>query len=104
MGWIKVGSGTGPYANTGASDWGVNLDAGGNLSGYAQSSQVGWINFHPTHGQVVVNTGTGQFDGYAWGENVGWIHFKNASPAYGVRTTVFDVVTVVPGGTVFKFR
>ena len=39
-GWIKLGSGTGPYANTSATDWGVNVaysanvPGGGSLSGY----------------------------------------------------------------------
>jgi hypothetical protein len=103
-GWIKLGAGPGPYANTGAGDWGVNMDASGNLSGYAWSSHVGWINFHPTHGQVTVDTGTGRFDGFAWGENIGWIHFKNASPAYNVRTTVFDLLSSVWSGSGFTFK
>jgi hypothetical protein len=104
VGWIKLGAGTGPYANTGAGDWGVNMDASGNLSGYAWSSHVGWINFHPSHGQVTVSTGTGRFDGFAWGENIGWIHFKGVSPAYNVRTTVFDLAPVLWRGSDFRFR
>ena len=36
IGWIKVGDSTGgPYNNDSVSDWGVNLDASSNLSGYA---------------------------------------------------------------------
>jgi hypothetical protein len=104
VGWIKLGSGTGPYANSGPADWGVNMDASGNLSGYAWSSHCGWINFHPTHGQVTVNTSTGRFDGYAWGENIGWIHFQNAAPTYNVRTTAFDSAPTLPQGTIFKFQ
>jgi hypothetical protein len=87
VGWIKLGSGTGPYANTAADNYGVNLDAAGNLSGFAWSEACGWINFNPTHGQATIDPATGSFDGYAWGENVGWVHFRNASPAYGVGTT-----------------
>ncbi len=102
VGWIKLGSGTGPYANSDATNWGVNMDASGKLSGYAWSSHVGWINFSPTHGGVTVSTVNGRFDGYAWGENIGWIRFQNAAPAYNVRTTVFDWVP--PGGSTFKFR
>ena len=103
VGWVKLGAGTGPYANTSPSDWGVNMDATGNLSGYVWSRHVGWINFHSTHGQVTIDTATGRFDGYAWGENIGWIHFKNASPAYNVRTTAFDAPPVL-GPTVFMFQ
>jgi len=90
VGWVKLGSGTGPYANTGANNWGVNMDGRGNLSGYAWSPNVGWINFHPDNASpVTINPGTGQFAGYAWAENCGWVHFQNASPAYGVKTTPF---------------
>jgi len=90
MGWIKLGSGSGPYGNTGPSDWGVNvLIVGGttNLSGYAWGETCGWINFHPTHSQVTMDPATGQFTGYAWSESVGWIHFQNASPAYTVNVS-----------------
>jgi len=104
VGWIKLGSGTGPYANTGPTDWGVNMDASGNLSGYAWSSHCGWINFRPAHGQVTVNTTTGRFYGYAWCENIGWIHFQNASPAYNVRTITFDSGPTQPRGTTFMFH
>ncbi|MEI6168235.1 MAG: hypothetical protein WCS52_13710 [bacterium] len=89
-GWLKLGAGTGPYANTGATDWGVNMDQTGNLSGYAWSKHFGWVNFHSTHGQVAINTDTGSFNGSAWCENIGWIHFEGTSPAYNIRTTAFD--------------
>jgi hypothetical protein len=91
VGWIKLGSGAGPYANTGPTDWGVNMDAAGNLSGYAWSSQAGWINFDSAHSQVTVDVANGQFSGEAWGENIGWVSFRDTNPAYGVRTTFFDV-------------
>lgn len=87
IGWLKLGNDNGgPYANTGANDWGVNL-VSGKLTGYAWSENCGWVNFNPTHSQVTVDRNDGSFDGYAWAENMGWIHFKNASPAYNVRTT-----------------
>lgn len=89
IGWIKLGSygggGSHLYANSSASDWGVNVDAAGLLSGYAWSESAGWINFNPSHGQVSINIATGDFDGYAWSEAVGWIHFRNPAPAYRVR-------------------
>jgi hypothetical protein len=55
----------------------VNRDSSGNLSGYAWSTNAGWINFSPTNGGVTIDPSTGSFDGYGWAENVGWIHFKN---------------------------
>jgi|GEM_PF-2839685 len=86
IGWIKLGADAGgPYANTNATNWGVNRDvATGALSGYAWSENAGWVNFNPTHGGVTISTSTNKFDGYAWGERVGWIHFQNASPEYYV--------------------
>ena len=56
------------------------------MSGYAWSSNVGWINFDPTDEQVTIDPASGEFDGFAWGENVGWIHFGNGSPSYKVRS------------------
>jgi len=86
IGWIKLGAtGSGPYANTTASNWGVNRDASGNLSGYAWSEVAGWINFQHSHGQVSIDLASGDFSGFAWGENIGYIHLKNASPAYKVQ-------------------
>jgi hypothetical protein len=90
IGWIKLGSHTGggahTYANTDASNWGVNR-SGTTLSGFAWSENAGWINFAPTDGGVTINTTTGDLDGYAWAENVGWIHFNNPSVPYKVVCT-----------------
>jgi hypothetical protein len=86
VGWVKLGADAGgPYANTAATNWGVNMDADGNLSGYAWSETCGWIRFASTHGQVKVSMSTGRLDGYAWAERLGWIHFQNATPEYNVR-------------------
>ena len=90
IGWLRLGTCTSgspcTYANTIATDYGVNNDGVGNLSGYAWGTNVGWINFSPDNGGVAINPATGDFSGYAWGENVGWIHLQNASPAYKVTT------------------
>ena len=92
IGWVRLGSYTGggahPYANTSATDYGVN-NASGVLSGYAWSENAGWINFSPTHGGVTID-GAGKFDGYGWGENIGWVHFSNAAPEYHVATWGVD--------------
>jgi|GEM_PF-4003403 len=87
IGWVLLGSysggGTHTYANTSASDWGVNNDGSGNLSGYGWSETIGWISFNASGSQVTIDE-NGSFDGYGWSENAGWIHFRNADPAYNV--------------------
>lgn len=91
IGWIVMGSpGGGPYANSTAENWGVNLAVDGKLSGFAWGENIGWINFEQTHGLPTIDTTTGTFAGHAWGENIGWVKFSGASPDYGVRTLAFD--------------
>jgi hypothetical protein len=91
-GWIRFGvAGGGPYANTSASDFGVNLDAVGNLSGFAWGENIGWIRFDPAHGGVAIDPANGAFGGFAWGENVGWIRFDGSAASPGVRTEAFDL-------------
>ena len=92
VGWIRLGTHTGgsphTYANTDATNYGVNRDHSGRLTGYGWGANVGWINFAPTGGGVTIDPGTGAFAGYAWGENLGWISLKGGSgtTAYGVAT------------------
>jgi hypothetical protein len=50
---------------------GVAFAAASNTSGYAWGTNVGWINFNPTHGGVTVYDD--HLEGCAWGENIGWI-------------------------------
>lgn len=57
-------------AQAGASD---------NVSGYAWSENIGWINFNGSNYGVNINT-NGTFNGYAWSENIGWIDFAPAGP------------------------
>jgi uncharacterized repeat protein (TIGR01451 family) len=68
---------------------------GGNVdpdSKYAWSTNVGWINFDPTHGGVSVDLTSGSLDGYAWGASIGWIHFKKTMPAaYNVAVDLADL-------------
>ena len=45
-----------------------NIDA---VDKWAWGTNVGWINFRPTHGGVTVYDD--HLEGYAWGENIGWI-------------------------------
>ncbi len=77
IGWIRLGAGTPAngwqYANNSASDWGVNHDGDGNLTGLAYGANVGWIVFEQAYGQPRVDLLTGDLGGHAWGANVGWI-------------------------------
>lgn len=91
IGWIKLGNDAGgPYANSSASDWGVNLDAVGNLTGLAWGENVGWIKFDSDNSAVTIDLATGRFNGNAWGENIGWVRFQGTAPDYNVRTLAFD--------------
>jgi hypothetical protein len=71
VGWVRLGTGSGgvsgdppQYANTNASNYGVNNDGNGNLSGSACTENAGWTNFNHTHSHVTVYTSTGEFDDY----------------------------------------
>ena len=82
VGWINLGSGSPAnqiqYQNNSATDYGVNQDGLGNLTGYAYSANVGWINFEQTYGQPKVNLYNGQLSGSVWSANCGWISLSNA--------------------------
>jgi len=101
LGWIKLGNGNGPYANTSASDWGVNIDAGA-LSGYAWSETAGWISFSTAQASASIDRQTGLFSGYAWSENLGWIHLGGMA----IDTTDYNVRTLFTflRGTVLVIR
>jgi hypothetical protein len=91
IGWLNLGNGAPAnqhtYANTSASDYGVNHDGAGNLRGCAWGQNVGWIAFEDT-GDPEVDLVTGNLSGCAWGANIGWIGLSNAL-AY-VRTERLD--------------
>ncbi|MCH8244029.1 MAG: hypothetical protein IH897_15685 [Planctomycetes bacterium] len=80
-GWINVGAGAGPYANTDDTDYGVNILGDTDLDGFAWSENLGWVNFG--WGAAGDLPGRAQFDGsrfrgYAWGENAGWINLDDS--------------------------
>ncbi len=81
IGWIDLGSGSPAnsiqYQNNNATDFGVNLTAGGKLRGYAYGANIGWLNFENT-GDPRVDLLTGKFDGYVFSANCGWISLKTA--------------------------
>ena len=104
-GWIQLGNTNGgvPYANTDATNWGVNV-VGTNLCGFAWSEAAGWVNFAPTNAtvlsRVTLNSASGRFDGYAWSEALGWIHVRGAgeTPLYAMETEGTTLVTLYDFG------
>lgn len=82
FGWIHLGGTPAnghSYANDGAGDFGVNLDASGRLSGYAYAGNIGWIRFEQTHGQPRLDFLTGQLSGSVYSGNIGWITLDTLS-------------------------
>lgn len=67
------------WINLSPTNGGVVNDGNGVLSGYAWGEHTGWINFKPTNGGVTINTSSGDFSGYAWSEVRGWIVFSCAT-------------------------
>ena len=66
------------YQNDTASDFGVNLDADGNLRGLAYGANIGWISFDNS-GAPRVDLLNGVLNGYVYGANVGWIALSGPS-------------------------
>ena len=71
------------------------------LSGYAWSSNIGWISFNSADGatiQLATTTTTGTFSGYAWSSNIGWIQFGGlAGSTVGGQTTSDATVDLSTG-------
>lgn len=81
VGWIGLGNGPANgwhYANTSGSDWGINHDGAGSLTGYAYGANIGWITFEQTCGKPKIDLLSGKLSGSVWGANVGWISLSNA--------------------------
>lgn len=109
VGWISMGSGPkngSAYSNTGASDYGVNSNAGAPgekaLRGFAWGANIGWLNFEST-GNPRVILSTGQLRGYVWSANCGWINFDDANiyvqTAPGPLATPTPTPTATPNPT-----
>ncbi|MCC6290883.1 hypothetical protein IT398_02360 [Candidatus Nomurabacteria bacterium] len=61
------------------------------LSGYAWSSNIGWINMGNDTGQgygVTMESADGPLSGYAWSSNIGWVDFGSVART-GDRLTGF---------------
>ena len=65
----------------------VSASSTDNISGYAWSSNIGWISFNCTNDAscgtssygVTENLTTGYLTGYAWSSNIGWVKFGGLS-------------------------
>jgi hypothetical protein len=69
------------YANENADDYGVNVAAGGELSGYAWGENIGWVNFDTAslgEQRARFDACSHRFYGFAWSENTGWINLGAA--------------------------
>ncbi|MEN9621840.1 MAG: hypothetical protein RLZZ67_274 [Candidatus Parcubacteria bacterium] len=84
-----------------------------NLSGYAWSSNIGWISFnctntgtcgtadygvHKTADGRLCGNDTCSVPGYAWSSNVGWIQFGNLTSGFPVGTGTYTQDAQVVGG------
>ncbi len=84
-----------------------------NVSGYAWSSNIGWISFNatndtdpntagiqpsPTDYGVTMDMTTGVLTGYAWSSNIGWIQFGGFTncPSYSANPTCQAKVDFAP--------
>ncbi len=98
VGWVNVGNGGGPYANINDTNYGVNIEPGGDLTGYAWGENIGWVNFKTTAqapNQARFDAGAGRFRGYAWAENIGWINLDDSTNF--VATSTLAPPTPAPG-------
>ena len=89
LGWIDLGSGAAPYANTSGATFGVNLvpRAGSpntqDMIGFAWAENAGWVvfnNWPPAVGAAppTWDAAANRARGYAWAENIGWINLHDA--------------------------
>lgn len=72
----------------------INTASASSLSGYAWSSNIGWISFNSANTgagsgaaySVDIATTTGNFSGYAWSSGVGWISFQDGDASHSNPT------------------
>jgi len=88
-GWIQLGDGdpsNGHSYSQSNSDFGVNHDGEGLLTGMAYGANIGWISFDWSGGGNVsepkIDLSTGRFSGFAYGSNVGWIKLDATASAF----------------------
>jgi hypothetical protein len=87
VGWIDLGDGSPDngvrYQNNSGTDFGVNHDGVGNLTGFAYSANTGWLMFTNNATSGVSYDGpkvdllSGRLSGFVWSANCGWISLNN---------------------------
>jgi len=103
-GWMHAGDGSPTngyrYGNNSTNDYGINLEDGIYLRGFAWSASSGWISFEWTNREAAsapkIDLLTGNMSGLAWSASLGWISLSNMSAK--VRTVTMDAGTVAPNG------
>lgn len=88
LGWINLGNGQPVdgirYRNDSEKDFGVNLDAQGELSGLAYGANIGWLAFTNRDARGTefpgprVDVRTGYLSGFVYSANTGWINLSNS--------------------------
>jgi hypothetical protein len=97
--WVSLGDGSPAdgvrYANNDGSDFGINHDGSGGLTGLAWGAAIGWINFGSDFDAAIpvprVDLLTGQLSGYAWSPSCGWIDLGENGTHF-VATKAFQIV------------
>jgi hypothetical protein len=95
-GWIDVGAGPSngeSYLNVNGSDFGVNVDAQGNLSGFGWAENSGWVVFETSslganQARIDLTVSPRRFRGYAWGENSGWFNLDDEIHFVAIETDI----------------
>jgi hypothetical protein len=88
LGWISLGNGSPAngirYQNKSATDFGVNRDSQGRLTGWAYGANIGWLIFTnrtlsgAAYDAPSVDLHTGRISGFVYSPNLGWVSLSNS--------------------------
>lgn len=93
VGWIDLGNGSPAngiaYSNSSGSDFGVNHDGGGRLSGFAYGANIAWIKFDPAISDPPrINLTTGKLSGFVYSANCGWVNLGSNGTHFVQSNTI----------------
>ncbi len=112
LGWIDLGDGSPAngtsYSNLTPDDIGINVDSGGNLTGFAFNKTLGLISLDWPGAQPSqlprLNFQSGEITGLWFNPNAGWFDFGE-TPPYDVPTlSEWGIILLVLGLGGFAFR
>ena len=99
VGYIALNCNSTPNGDVcSTSNFSVQNDSNGNLTGWGWNDSIGWVSFDSATAtssytyQVTVNGTTGDFTGWAWNDVAGWISF-NCSNTTTCGTSDYKVKT-----------